>query len=78
MTDVGRMSVAEPVGKVLADRVGSGHPVALRYRGVSSSIVGQTDDHEACGVRTPTRLGQPGPATPHPRLDHDPGPCSLP
>jgi hypothetical protein len=35
MTDVARMSVAEPVGKVLTDRVGSGHPVALRHRGVS-------------------------------------------
>ena len=35
MSDVGRMSVAEPVGKVLADQVGSGHPVALGHRGVS-------------------------------------------
>jgi hypothetical protein len=35
MTDVGRMSVAELVGKVLADQVGGGHPVALGHRGVS-------------------------------------------
>jgi hypothetical protein len=35
MTDVGRMSVAKLVGKVLADQVVSGHPVALGYRGPS-------------------------------------------
>jgi hypothetical protein len=59
MTDVARMSVAEPVGKVLTDRVGSGHPWPSAIAASLSSIVGQTDDHEACGVRTPTRLDQP-------------------
>ena len=49
MTDVGRMSVAEPVGKVLADQVGSGHPVASAIVASPSLILGQTDDQEARG-----------------------------
>jgi len=64
MSDVGRMSVAEPVGKVLADQVGSGQLWPSAIVASPSSILGQTDDHEARGGRTLTRLGQPGPATP--------------
>jgi len=78
MTDVGRMSVAEPVGKVLADQVGSGHPVASAIVASPSSILGQTNI-----MRHAVAELLPGSASPallhhHPRLDHDQGPCSLP
>jgi hypothetical protein len=64
--------VAVLVADELVDQVGSRHPGPIGHHGVPSSILGQTDDHEPRGGRTPTQArSAPWPCyttLPHPHV----------